>query len=92
MLAFIRHEVTGRAGALLAVSNFTPVARHGYRVGVPRAGRWREVFNSDSRFYGGSDAGNHGQVEAEWIAMHGHAQSIVLTLPPLSTIYLQVVE
>ncbi len=92
VLAFIRHDVHGSGGALLAVSNFTPVARHGYRVGVPRAGRWREVFNSDSRFYGGSDAGNHGQVDAQSIAMHGHAQSIELTLPPLSTLYLQVVE
>jgi 1,4-alpha-glucan branching enzyme len=66
------------------------MARHGYRVGVPHAGRWQEVFNSDSRFYGGSDIGNHGQVDTLPIAMHGHAQSLALTLPPLSTVFLQV--
>ncbi len=92
VLAFIRHDVHGEGGALLAVSNFTPVERHGYRVGVPRGGRWREVFNSDSQFYGGSDVGNRGHVDAMPIAMHGHAQSIELTLPPLSTLYLQVSE
>lgn len=92
VLAFIRHDVRGSAGALLAVSNFTPVARHGYRVGVPHGGHWREVFNSDSHFYGGSDVGNHGQVHTVPVAMHGHAQSLELTLPPLSTLYLQVME
>ncbi|MHC9015836.1 1,4-alpha-glucan branching protein GlgB [Stenotrophomonas bentonitica] len=90
VLAFIRHDPRGSAGPLLAVSNFTPMARHGYRVGVPHAGRWQEVFNSDSRFYGGSDIGNHGQVDTLPIAMHGHAQSLALTLPPLSTVFLQV--
>jgi 1,4-alpha-glucan branching enzyme len=92
VLAFIRHDVRGSAGALLAVSNFTPVARHGYRLGVPHGGHWREVFNSDSHFYGGSDVGNHGQVHTVPVAMHGHAQSLELTLPPLSTLYLQVME
>ncbi len=92
VLAFIRHDVRRAGGALLAVSNFTPVARHGYRVGVPHGGCWHEVFNSDSRFYGGSELGNHGQVHTVPVAMHGHAQSLELTLPPLSTLYLRVVE
>ena len=40
--------------------NFTPVPRHGYRIGLPKAGAWREVFNSDSAYYAGSNAGNAG--------------------------------
>ena len=45
---------------VLVVCNMTPVPRHGYRIGVPRPGRWREIANTDSRFYGGSDLGNDG--------------------------------
>ena len=47
---------------MLVVCNMTPVPRHDYRIGVPRAGRWREIANTDSRFYGGSDLGNDGAV------------------------------
>ena len=77
-----------RASCILAVSNMTPVPRHGYRVGVPRAGRWEEVLNSDAACYGGSNLGN---VEAwtEAVPAHGKEQSLHLVLPPLSTIYLR---
>ena len=74
---------------VLVVCNMTPVPRHGYRVGVPLAGGWREIFNSDSDFYGGSNVGNSGNVETATIAMHGHPQSVELILPPLATIYLR---
>jgi 1,4-alpha-glucan branching enzyme len=74
---------------MLVVSNMTPVPRQGYRIGVPLAGGWREVFNSDSGLYGGSNVGNAGQVETTQSAAHGHAQSLELTLPPLATIYLR---
>jgi 1,4-alpha-glucan branching enzyme len=53
---------------------------------VPRAGAWREIMNTDSQFYGGSNVGNEGTVHALAHASHGEPQSITLTLPPLSTI------
>ncbi|WP_434031752.1 1,4-alpha-glucan branching enzyme [[Pseudomonas] boreopolis] len=87
--AFVRHDPDGAAPPLLAVSNFTPVPRHGYRVGVPRAGLWREILNTDSGHYGGSNAGNGGGLRTEPVPMHGHAQSLQLQLPPLATLYLQ---
>ncbi|HEX7968590.1 MAG TPA: 1,4-alpha-glucan branching protein GlgB [Stellaceae bacterium] len=68
------------------VCNFTPVPRHLYRIGVPRAGLWRERFNSDALDYGGSGLGNAGAARAETHPAHGHAQSLVLTLPPLATL------
>jgi 1,4-alpha-glucan branching enzyme len=67
----------------------TPIPRQAYRIGVPVAGGWREVFNSDSGLYGGSNVGNAGQVETTQSAAHGHAQSLELTLPPLATIFLR---
>lgn len=73
---------------LLVVCNMTPVPRHGYRIGVPKGGRWREVANTDSRFYGGSDLGNDGGVTAVDMASHGQGHSIQLTLPPLATLIL----
>ena len=88
VFAFVRLDPDGDAPPLLAVSNFTPVVRRDYRVGVPVAGRWREVLNTDSRYYGGGNEGNVGGVETRPLAMHGHAQSLALLLPPLSTVYL----
>ncbi len=73
----------------LVVCNFTPVPRSGYRVGVPRAGGWREVFNSDAETYGGSNMGNGGWVNADEEASHGLPASLALKLPPLATIVLQ---
>ncbi|MBF0269758.1 MAG: 1,4-alpha-glucan branching protein GlgB [Alphaproteobacteria bacterium] len=79
----------GEQDVVLLVSNFTPVLRHGYRVGVPRAGFWQEILNTDSAYYGGSDAGNGGGRQAEEIPWHGQSFSLDLTLPPLSTIALR---
>jgi 1,4-alpha-glucan branching enzyme len=70
------------------VCNFTPVPRHDYRIGVPRSGYWRELMNTDAAVYGGSNLGNAGGVETEPRADHGHDQSVSLTLPPLSTLFL----
>jgi 1,4-alpha-glucan branching enzyme len=74
---------------ILVVCNMTPVPRQNYRIGAPLAGGWREIFNSDSGFYGGSNAGNSGRVETAAIAAHGQPQSVELVLPPLATIYLR---
>jgi 1,4-alpha-glucan branching enzyme len=68
---------------VVVVCNFTPVVRRGYRLGVPRAGRYSEIFNSDSAYYGGSDAGNGGEVIA------GPDHSLELTLPPLGALILK---
>jgi 1,4-alpha-glucan branching enzyme len=70
------------------VTNFTPVPRQGYRIGVPHAGRYREILNSDSDVYGGSNVGNAGGVEAEAHPMHGFGHSISLAVPPLGFVLL----
>ncbi|MFZ5512706.1 MAG: 1,4-alpha-glucan branching protein GlgB [Pseudomonadota bacterium] len=72
---------------VLAVCNFTPVARHNYLVGVPRGGWWRECLNSDSQWYGGGGMGNHGGVEAAPVGAHGRYYSLSLTLPPLAVLF-----
>lgn len=68
---------------VVVVLNFTPVVRHGYRLGVPRGGRWMEILCSDASTYGGSNVVNQHAIEAEPVAAGGKAHSIVLTLPPL---------
>ena len=70
------------------VCNFTPIVRHGYRIGVPRGGKWREVLNSDAPFYGGSGVGNMGEVNASDDACHGRPHTLSLTLPPLGVVVL----
>ena len=92
VLAFVRHPPRGEGRATLVVCNFTPVARYGYLLGVPSAGDWVEILNTDSAFYGGSNLGNEGRVATIAQSMHGHAQSLPLTLPPLSVLYLQARE
>jgi 1,4-alpha-glucan branching enzyme len=87
VFSFVRYAAN-RAPILVAC-NMTPVPRRGYRIGVPLGGSWREIFNSDSTYYGGSNAGNDGIVESHDIAAHGHAHSVELILPPLATIYLR---
>jgi 1,4-alpha-glucan branching enzyme len=73
---------------VLVVCNFTPVPRDGYRLGVPRAGRWQERLNSDAHDYGGSGRGNLGALESEAIPAHGHGHSLNLRLPPLAVVML----
>jgi len=72
---------------VLIVCNFTPVPRHGYRLGVPRAGRWTEILNSDAEIYGGSGVGNLGGVEAVDRPSHGQPCSISITVPPLAAVF-----
>ncbi|MGC1779948.1 MAG: 1,4-alpha-glucan branching protein GlgB [Xanthobacteraceae bacterium] len=85
--AFVR--LAPDAPSVLVVSNMTPVPRYNYRIGVPEAGPWHEIFNSDSGYYGGSNVGNAGTVEAAAISAHGQPHSVELTLPPLATIFLR---
>ncbi len=74
---------------LIIVLNFTPVPRKNYRIGVPFPGKYKEIFNSDSRFYGGTDIGNPAPLNAVHIGHMGQSQSIELTLPPLAGVVLQ---
>ena len=78
-----------RRDAIVMVCNFTPVPRLGYRVGVPYAGRYVEILNSDGDIYGGSNVGNLGGVESEPLASHGFEQSVSLSVPPLGCLYLK---
>ncbi len=73
---------------VVVVCNFTPVPRWGYRIGVPRGGRYSERINTDAREYGGSGIGNLGGVEAEPLPMHGLPCSLSLQLPPLAAVVL----
>jgi 1,4-alpha-glucan branching enzyme len=77
------------ASRILAVSNMTPVPRANYRIGVPEAGQWREIMNTDAAIYGGSNMGNGGALSTEETPSHGYPASLVLTLPPLSTLILK---
>ncbi len=72
-------------GVVVAVSNFTPVVRHGWRIGVPRPGAWREIINTDLAIYGGSGVAN-GLRHAEPVPCDGHAHSILIDIPPLATL------
>ena len=84
VLTFIRWPDEGRP--VVVACNFTPVVRQGYRVGLPIAGGWREIVNSDAPMYGGSGVGNMGRVEAQESPWHGRSHSACLTLPPLGIV------
>ncbi|MDD3517324.1 MAG: 1,4-alpha-glucan branching protein GlgB [Chromatiales bacterium] len=85
VLSYLRKDGDER---VLVALNFTPVPRENYRVGVPEAGHYAEILNSDSMYYGGSNVGN-GSVATEDIPWMGHPQSLLLTLPPLAGIVLR---
>ena len=87
--AFVR-RTPDDASHFLVVSNMTPVPREGYRIGVPKAGHWREVLNTDAGMYGGGNLGNGGGVSSEEIEAHGNPQSVSLVIPPLATIVLRL--
>ncbi len=72
---------------VVALFNFTPVPRSAYRVGVPEAGYWKEILNSDADLYGGSGQGNLGGVEAFPEAWHGQPAMLTITLPPLAAVF-----
>jgi 1,4-alpha-glucan branching enzyme len=74
---------------LIFVGNFTPVPRYDYRLGVPKAGFYREVLNSDSEHYGGSNVGNDGGIHTDDYGWHGFDYSLSLTVPPLGCVILK---
>ena len=84
ILSFIRWDLERKAPCL-TVCNFSPVPQTDYCVGVPEAGKWSEMVNTDSKLYGGSGKGNMGGFETENVSSHGQKQSLRLTVPPLAT-------
>lgn len=78
------------AERIIVVCNFTPVPRHGYRIGISEQGTYTELLNSDSSYYGGSNLGNAGAIESEEISHHNRQHSIRLTLPPLAILFLKL--
>jgi 1,4-alpha-glucan branching enzyme len=87
IISFIRRGTN--SFAIIAL-NFTPVPRENYRIGVPTAGAYKEIFNSDAACYGGSNLGNGAGVESEQIAWMNQQHSVMLTLPPLAGIILEL--
>jgi 1,4-alpha-glucan branching enzyme len=88
--SFIRLGASGTP--VVCVTNFAAVPHHGYRLGVPGAGRWRELLNTDAETYAGSGVGNMGGVEATAEPWHGQPASTTLTVPPLGAVWLSPAE
>ena len=88
VVSFIR-KAEDPSDYIVAVCNFTPEVRHDYRIGVPEKGSYIEVFNSDDEAFGGSGVKNEGEIKTEDVKWHDRDQSILLTIPPMATIYLR---
>jgi 1,4-alpha-glucan branching enzyme len=91
VLAWLRLGRPGDA-PVAVICNLTPVTRHGYQIGLPYAGIWREILNSDAAEYGGSGLGNLGQITASATPSHGFPASAQIFLPPLAVVYFQHAE
>jgi 1,4-alpha-glucan branching enzyme len=89
VLSYLRR---GPSGFVVTALNLTPVPRLGYRIGVPEPGFYREVLNTDSELYGGSNQGNSGGRVANGVPMHGHPWSLNLTLPPLAAVVFELAK
>ena len=88
VLSFLRVSGDGDR-MLVCIANLAPVARHSYRLGLPRGGRWIEVLNTDASEFGGSGVGNQGSVWARDESWHGLPHCTELTLPPLAVLWLR---
>jgi 1,4-alpha-glucan branching enzyme len=88
VISFVRFA-RNRNDFLVVICNFTPVPRQGYCVGVPHAGLYHEIFNTDAAMFGGSNVGNGGLVMARPVAAHGRSGSVQITLPPLGVLILK---
>jgi 1,4-alpha-glucan branching enzyme len=84
-ISFVRFA-RDREDFLVFCCNFTPVPRHHYKIGVPRGGVYREVFNTDADMFGGSNLGNLGETFAAGAPSHGRPASMWITLPPLAVV------
>jgi 1,4-alpha-glucan branching enzyme len=75
---------------MICISNFSPVPRTDYRIGLPAPGYYRELLNSDAALYGGDNRGNGGGLHAEPLTRHGRSWSARFVLPPHSTLWFEV--
>ncbi|MFZ5868988.1 MAG: 1,4-alpha-glucan branching protein GlgB [Actinomycetota bacterium] len=87
VFSFVRRDADG--GMLVCVANFAGTPHEGYRVGLPHAGMWEEVLNTDAEGFGGSGVGNLGRVEAQHVEWHGRPVSASVRVPPLGTLWLR---
>jgi 1,4-alpha-glucan branching enzyme len=85
--SFVRFDPNGEARPVVAVANLTPIPRYGHRIGLPIAGRWDELLNTDATDYAGSGVGNEGAIDSQPIPWHGFEQSALATLPPLAVVW-----
>jgi 1,4-alpha-glucan branching enzyme len=86
VFAFLRKSADG-SSPVLVVCNLTPIPRENYLLGVPAAGQWQEILNTDAREFGGAGWGNMGGVQTAPVRSHHRLQSVCVTLPPLSTVF-----
>ncbi|MDR2697191.1 MAG: 1,4-alpha-glucan branching protein GlgB [Holophagales bacterium] len=91
VLALARHDLEGRPG-IVVVLNLSGSLKDNYRVGVPQSGVYKEALNTDSAYYGGWNHGNLGEIKTENIPAHNHQQSLRMTLPPLSALFLKLIK
>jgi 1,4-alpha-glucan branching enzyme len=87
-MSFVRQN-RDRSSQLAVLLNFTPVGRSSYRLGLPHAGAWHEVFNSDAQIYAGGNQGNWGKVEASAVPWHNQPNSAEITVPPMGAVVLK---
>jgi 1,4-alpha-glucan branching enzyme len=88
IVSFVRKDDHGNM--ILCVFNFTPVVRENYRLGAPARGAWKEIFNSDSSLFGGSNVGNLGEVWTQDVPWQNRACSLNIKLPPLAGVYFKL--
>jgi 1,4-alpha-glucan branching enzyme len=88
VLCWLRRAADG--SFVVCISNFTPLIRSGYRVGVPQAGCYSELLNTDAEKYGGSGVGIFGEIHTEEVGAHGQQNSLQIDLPPLATVMLRI--
>jgi 1,4-alpha-glucan branching enzyme len=86
VLSFLRYGADGTV--LACVANFAAMPHYDYRIGLPGAGTWTELINTDADLYGGSGVGNLGSVEATDEPWHGRPASAAITIPPLAVLWL----
>ncbi len=88
IVSFVRKDDHGNQ--ILCVFNFTPVVRYNYRLGAPTRGKWKEIFNTDSEMFGGSNVGNFGEVWTQDVPWQNRDCSLSIKLPPLAAVYFRL--
>ena len=88
IVSFVRKDDHGNQ--ILCVFNFTPVVRYNYRLGAPTRGKWKEIFNTDSEMFGGSNVGNFGEVWTQDVPWQNRDCSLNIKLPPLAAVFFRL--